>query len=118
MRLTVLDVRLVVPAGHPRAEQVGDEVRTFIEQVAEEVDGSVVVSEYTAHDAVDAPPRLTPRQLEVLRLLDQGLLTKEIAAELGISHHTANNHVRAILRAFGAASRTGALHRARRLHLI
>ncbi len=118
MRLTVFDVRLMVPAEHPRADEVRHEVRNFVEAVAEEVDGSVVVSEYVAHDEGGLVPRLTPRQLEVLRLLDRGLLTKEIAAELGISRHTANNHVRAILRVFGAASRTGALHRARALRLI
>lgn len=63
-------------------------------------------------------PRLTQRQLEVLRLLDHGLLTKQIAAELDISPNTVNNHIQAILKAFGATSRTSALHRARRLHLI
>ncbi|SRR5579871_161009 len=110
----VVAVRLLVPAGHPRAAEVGETVRSFVERIAATVNGVAVVEAYDAGNA----PRLTARQLEVLRLLDRGLLTKQIATELGISHHTANNHVRAILAAFGASSRTGALHHARRLHLI
>ncbi|MBV8257600.1 MAG: response regulator transcription factor [Actinobacteria bacterium] len=112
----VVDVRLVVPDGHPRAEDVGRAVQTFVERVADEVDGSVIVTAYPSHP--EKAPRLTGRQLEVLRLLDRGLLTKQIARELGISTHTANNHVRAILRRFDVATRTAALHTARRLHLI
>ncbi len=110
----VVDVKLVVPEGHPRADEVEDAVRSFAECIAEAVDGRAMVQAYEQETA----PELTPRQLEVLRLLDQGLLTKQIALELGISPHTASNHVRAILRLLGAASRTGALHRARRLHLV
>ncbi len=63
-------------------------------------------------------PALTPRQLEVLRLLDRGLMTKQVATELGISQFTVNNHIRAILTALGASSRTSAIYRARREHLI
>lgn len=63
-------------------------------------------------------PSLTPRQHEVLRLLERGLTTKEIAAELGISRFTVNNHVRAILGALGASSRSGAIYEARRLNLL
>jgi PAS domain-containing protein len=39
---------------------------------------------------------LTPRQLEVLRLLGEGLETHEIAARLGIADETARNHIRAL----------------------
>lgn len=47
----------------------------------------------------------TPRQLEVLRLLAEGLETPQIAARLGIAEETARNHIRALLRATGAHSR-------------
>jgi PAS domain S-box-containing protein len=48
---------------------------------------------------------LTPRQLEVLWLLAEGLETPQIAARLGIAEETARNHIRALLRATGAHSR-------------
>jgi PAS domain S-box-containing protein len=52
---------------------------------------------------------LTPRQLEVLHLLGEGLETQEIAARLGIAEETARNHIRALLRAIGAHSRLEAV---------
>lgn len=52
---------------------------------------------------------LTPRQLEVLRLLSEGLETQDIAARLGIAEETARNHIRALLRATGAHSRLEAV---------
>ncbi len=52
---------------------------------------------------------LTPREIEVLRLLAAGLGNKEIASRLGISEHTAKFHVAAIMGKLGAASRTEAV---------
>jgi PAS domain S-box-containing protein len=48
---------------------------------------------------------ITPRQLEVLRLLAEGLETPQIARRLGVAEETARNHIRALLRATGAHSR-------------
>jgi len=48
---------------------------------------------------------LTPRQREVLQLLLDGLGEKEIAAKLMISRHTVHNHIKALHRAYGVASR-------------
>ena len=65
-------------------------------------------------DAVlDVEPVLTPRQLEVLRLLDGGMRVHQIKVELGLSEPTVRTHVRAILRAFDACSQLEALHKAR-----
>jgi GAF domain-containing protein/DNA-binding CsgD family transcriptional regulator len=63
-------------------------------------------------------PGLTPRQLEVLRLLDSGMRVHQIKAELRLSEPTVRTHVRAILRAFGACSQLEALHKARVLGFI
>ncbi|MEY2689477.1 MAG: hypothetical protein RL375_3676 [Pseudomonadota bacterium] len=52
---------------------------------------------------------LTPRQLEVLRLLLQGQPNKLIARELGLSVETIKDHVAAVLRALGVNSRTQAV---------
>jgi DNA-binding NarL/FixJ family response regulator len=52
---------------------------------------------------------LTPRELQVLRMLADGVGNKEIAGQLGISEHTAKFHVAQILAKLGAASRTEAV---------
>jgi two-component system, NarL family, response regulator YdfI len=49
---------------------------------------------------------LTPREIEVLRLLADGLGNKTIATRLGMSEHTAKFHVASILGKLGASSRT------------
>jgi two-component system, NarL family, nitrate/nitrite response regulator NarL len=61
---------------------------------------------------------LTPREVDVLRLLGEGLPNKAIARRLGISEHTVKFHVNAILGKLGASSRTEAVVRATRLGLI
>src|SRR5262249_7685376 len=56
---------------------------------------------------------LTPRQLEVLRLLAQGASTHEIAAKLHLSTTTVRNHVQHVLAALGAHTRLQAVISAR-----
>jgi PAS domain S-box-containing protein len=63
-------------------------------------------------------PSLTPRQTEVLRLLEQGHSTDQIAQELHLSLDTVRNHIRGILRALGVHSRLEAVTLAHRVHLI
>jgi len=61
-------------------------------------------------EEASAPPaHLTPRQAEVLRLLERGLSTKQIARELHLSPETVRNHVRHLLRALGVNSRLEAV---------
>ena len=52
---------------------------------------------------------LTPRQAEVLELLERGRSTRQIAAELHLSIETVRNHIRHLLRAMGAHSRLEAV---------
>jgi PAS domain S-box-containing protein len=52
---------------------------------------------------------LTPRQAEVLRLLERGRSTTQIAEELHLSRETVRNHVRHLLHALGARSRLEAV---------
>jgi PAS domain S-box-containing protein len=59
--------------------------------------------------ATAPPPHLTPRQVEVLRLLEQGCSTKQIAAELHLSTETVRNHIRRLFRALGVHSRLEAV---------
>jgi PAS domain S-box-containing protein len=65
----------------------------------------------------EAPPEhpaLTPRQAEVLHLLERGRSTKQIAEELRLSPETVRNHIRHVFRALGAHSRLEAVAIARR----
>jgi len=56
---------------------------------------------------------LTPRQSEVLRLLELGRSTGQIADELHLSPETVRNHVKHLLRAVGVSSRLEAVAVAR-----
>jgi two-component system, NarL family, nitrate/nitrite response regulator NarL len=55
---------------------------------------------------------LTPREMDVLRLLAQGLSNRKIAAQLAVSERTVKYHVSAILAKLEAANRTEAVMRA------
>ena len=61
---------------------------------------------------------LTPREIQVLELLAQGLPNKAIATRLGISDQTVKFHVSSISGKLGAANRTDAVRRAVRRGLI
>jgi DNA-binding CsgD family transcriptional regulator len=64
------------------------------------------------------PAGLTPRQLEVLELVAEGLRDSEIAARLVLSERTVGHHVGAILRKLGARNRSQATAEAVRLGLL
>jgi DNA-binding NarL/FixJ family response regulator len=52
---------------------------------------------------------LTPRQLQLLRLVADGKTNKEIAATLNLSQFTVKNHMRRVMRQVEAASRHDAV---------
>ena len=60
-------------------------------------------------DDSGATDLVTPREMEVMRLLAQGFQNKEIAAELGITQRTVKFHVGSILAKLGAGNRTEAV---------
>jgi PAS domain S-box-containing protein len=68
-------------------------------------------------EPVAALAALTPRQTEVLRLLEYGRSTNQIAEELHLSRETVRNHIRHILQALGVHSRLEAVALARNEHL-
>ncbi|MGY1633981.1 ATP-binding protein [Geodermatophilus sp. SYSU D01186] len=62
----------------------------------------------TASSRPARPAGLTSREAEVLKLLGEGLLNREISERLVISENTVANHVRSILAKTGAGNRTQA----------
>jgi DNA-binding NarL/FixJ family response regulator len=67
-----------------------------------------------------APSRfgLTPREVDVLRLVAQGLTDAEIGGQLGISPRTVNTHIRALLHKLDVPSRAAATRAAVEQQLI
>jgi LuxR family maltose regulon positive regulatory protein len=61
---------------------------------------------------------LSPRELEVLRLLPSRLSQREIAAELYVSFNTIRTHTRVIFQKLGVTSRAEAVARGRELGLL
>jgi len=53
---------------------------------------------------------LTPRQLQLIRLVATGLTNKEIAANLNLSQFTVKNHIHRVMRQVEAASRHEAVN--------
>jgi two-component system, NarL family, nitrate/nitrite response regulator NarL len=61
---------------------------------------------------------LTQREMEVLKLLAQGMTNKTIALQLEVSEHTVKFHINALFGKLSAQSRTEAVVRASRIGLI
>ncbi len=66
----------------------------------------------------ELPEPLTPREMDVLRLLAQGQSNKEIARALDLVEETVKSHVRHILAKLGVQSRTQAVLAAIRLGIV
>ncbi|MEO5965337.1 MAG: response regulator transcription factor, partial [Candidatus Limnocylindrales bacterium] len=78
-------------------------------------------SEPAAPDVRDGardPDRLTERELDVLRLVVDGLRNKEIAGQLGVTDNTVKFHLRNILDKLHAQSRSEVVARAVREGLV
>lgn len=108
----------------------GDELADAIRKVA--AGGSMiepsVARKVIAEFARLAPPTpeavedliepLSEREIEILKLVSQGLTNKEIAAKLYLAEGTVKNYVTSILQKIGARDRTQAAIRARELGLL
>jgi len=74
------------------------------------------VTEKLAHEKLVA--EFTPRELDVLRLLAEGLDTATLAERLGIASHTVEWHVRHLIEKLGVHSKLQAVIAAARMGLI
>jgi DNA-binding NarL/FixJ family response regulator len=57
-------------------------------------------------------PRLTPRETEVLRLVVEGLTSRQVASRLVVSPRTVENHVQRVLRRLGLPNRAALVRHA------
>jgi len=99
-------------------DKEGRRISVEISSVPLRVDEHVIGVFGQVSDVVEEPHphpelHLTPRQSEVLRLLELGRSTGQIADELHLSPETVRNHVKHLLRAVGVSSRLEAVAVAR-----
>ena len=111
-----LDGRVILLEPVP-LEGTRDVLITFLDS-----GGLVVVPEETYEQAARAASlkasTLSERELEVLRVLQQGLTNREIALKLEISVGTVRNHTSSIYRKLGARNRLEAVALASEQDLI
>lgn len=69
-------------------------------------------------EALQGPRALTPREVQILSLIIDGLGNKEIAYRLGISDRTVQFHIRSIFKKTGARTRTEAAVLALKKNLV
>ena len=111
------------------AVEIAAEFSTLAAARASDVDHNAIViatpeapsvpgSAWPAADDDVPQEQLTPREVQVLELLAEGLPNKAIASRLDISDQTVKFHVSAICGKLGAANRTDAVRRAVRRGLI
>ncbi|WP_315967855.1 ATP-binding protein [Planotetraspora sp. A-T 1434] len=101
-----------------RAVPLATQIETLARRVGIALSGSVRHSHSVRHGALDEHAALTPRELEVLRLVAAGLSNRDIAGELFISAKTVSVHVSNILPKLGVSTRGEAAAAAHRLALL
>ena len=74
-----------------------------------------IVGEDLRSETVDTPQHLTPREVDVLRLVAVGMTNSEVAVSLGLTTETVRAYLRSAMRKLGVRNRTEAAHIARRV---
>jgi DNA-binding NarL/FixJ family response regulator len=125
---SVLDALRAGARGYLTKDAGADDIRAALEQVTS---GQAVIDPAVQHHLVDAiatgtqrpeppeqpPDGLTPREVEVLRLIAEGLSNTEIAGRLVVSEATVKSHVNHLLAKIGARDRAQAVSYAYRTGL-
>jgi len=91
-----------------RVEELVQQVRSIAEPLGLRRVLHMLPTVRSRSGAASRPDGLTARETEVLRLLADGLINRDIAERLVISENTAANHVRSILTKTGCGNRTQA----------
>ncbi len=108
-RQKLLETIKSVAAGISRVD------RTFLQRVLQDLSAPNTEPSSTISDLVEP---LTPREMDVLRLLVEGLTNQAIAYALGIKVGTVKGYVQTILEKLNATDRTQAAVKALRMGLV
>lgn len=125
-------MRLIIIGSGPRRHELREQIESAVPDVvgefsslAEARDAGIdadafLLTAVTPPDLDDDPAveSLTPRELEILELVAEGLSNKAVATRLGISDQTVKFHLTSISGKLGAMNRTDAVRRAVRRGLI
>jgi LuxR family maltose regulon positive regulatory protein len=112
---------------HETAKAILDEVSTLLRDCADagiaskrpaSAQRGAGAAVTTRHPGSPVTEELTPKELEVLRLLATRLSRREIGERLYVSLNTVKTHQRAVYRKLGVEHRGAALNRARELGLL
>jgi DNA-binding CsgD family transcriptional regulator len=109
-------LRIAIKAQGQLRDQLVSALSGRVDIVSVEDDHDAVL--VATHASAGNQPVLTPRELEVLELMSEGVSNSEIASRLGISFHTAKFHVRAVTDKLDATGRTDAVISAVRKGLL
>ena len=126
-RASIFEAIRVGATGYLLKSSRGEEILDAIRSVAA---GAAPINGYIARKMLDmfsgmttaasseSDYRLTAREREVLELLVEGLILKQIAERMGVSYHTVDTHVRNIYAKLQVNSRGGAVAKALRERLV
>ena len=103
--------------GYLLKDAAPEEVCRAIEHVAE---GGMVIAPHIAAQYVRITTRaeLSPRELQILRMLGAGKPNKEIARDLSVELTTVKGHVKSVLEKLGVRNRTEAVAEATRRGIV
>lgn len=106
-------------AGHLSADATPEQIDAALRAAAA---GLVVrprdAPRFAAVDETEAPSPLSPRELEILIALADGLSNKHVARRFEISQHTVKFHIESIFRKLGVTTRAEAVARGLRRGLV
>jgi LuxR family maltose regulon positive regulatory protein len=122
-------VTLAQPGGFIRTfVDLGSELRPLLEQLQTQAVAPDYLPQILAafpeatplvpRPSIDTATLLTPRELEILRLMDDRLTNQEIAGQLVISPHTVKRHASNIYDKLGVNGRRAAIYRAKELKIL
>ena len=97
-------------------EPVGDQIVTTLR--ADSTEGAETTGPTDLAEPADDQTRLTPREVEVLRLLAEGLEGTEIAESLGIRPGTVRTHVEHMRASLDCRTRAGLVAKGYQLHYL
>lgn len=100
------------------AQEVVDAIRTVAEGGTLLTPRTIAQLLNNQREAEAQLERLTPREKEVLRLMAEGISSREIAGRLGISYTTVRTHIRSLGSKLGVHSKLEAIVKARELGLV